>query len=140
VREPVSEIMAGIRIHDRTDDDVLAFDLSDLLEALGKEAELSAWKCSVGECIPKDGGRPDLEDAYNAATRLSGAEILALAGETLQIVDGAFEAYRRGERQPWIVLEAIDSTYWEVFAATADDLSPLRRRFSEVEDIEEDGE
>jgi len=132
--------MAGIRIHDLTDEHVLAFDLADLLEGLGKEAELSSWKCSVGECISKDDARPDLEDAYNSPVRLSGPEILALASETLQVVDGVFEAFRPGERRPWIKLEAVDSTYWEVFAAKAADLSSLRLRFSEVESIEEDAD
>jgi hypothetical protein len=132
--------MAGIRIHDLTDEHVLAFDLADLLETLGKEAELSAWTCSVGECLAQDGARTELEDAYGARPRLAGAEILALAAETLQVVDGVFEAFRPGERQPWLRLEAIDSTYWEVFAPDAADLAALRARFREVEPIEEDGE
>jgi hypothetical protein len=34
----------------------------------------------------------------------------------------------------------VDGTYWEVFAAAAAELESLRRRFTEVEDIEEDGE
>ena len=132
--------MAAIRIHDLTDEHVLAFDLADLLAALGKDAELSAWKCSVGECIAQDGARPDLEDAYSSPVRLSGPELLALASETLQVIDGVFEAFRPGERQPWIRLEAIDSSYWEVFASSAADLVPLRDRFREVEGIEQDGE
>jgi hypothetical protein len=129
--------MPGIRIHDRTDEHVLAFDLEDLLAALGKDAELSAWRCSVGECLAKDGARPDLEEAYSSPVRLSGPEIVALASETLQVVDGVFEAFRPGERHAWLKLEAIDSTYWEAFAANAAGLAPLRLRFSEVEDIEE---
>lgn len=129
--------MAGIRIHDRTEEQVLAFDLEDLLEGLGKDAELSAWKCGVGDCISKEDARPDLEDAYNSPVRLSGSELRALASETLQVVDGVFEAFRPGERRPWIRLEAVDSTYWEVFAANPADLAPLRLRFSEVEEIEE---
>jgi hypothetical protein len=132
--------MAGIRIHDRTGEDVLAFDLEDLLAALGKDAERSEWRCSVGECIPKDAARPDLEDAYGSGTRLPGSQLLALASETLQIADGVFEAFRPGERRPWLKLEAIDSTYWEVFAANPADLESLRARFAEVEDIEEAGD
>jgi hypothetical protein len=132
--------MAAIRIHDLTDDHVLAFDLAELLDALGKPAELSAWKCNVGECIAQDDAPADLEDAFNAPAGLSGAELVALAAETLQIVDGVFEAFRPSERQAWIKLEAIDSTFWEVFAASEDDLAPLRLRFAEVETIEEDGE
>ena len=132
--------MAGIRIHDLTDEHVLAFDLADLLETLGKEAEISSWACSVGECIAQDGARADLEDAYGSPVRLTGPEIRALASETLQVVDGVFEAFRPGERQPWIRLEAIDATYWEVFAPEPADLAALRARFREVEPIEEDGE
>jgi hypothetical protein len=132
--------MAGIRIHDSTDEHVLAFDLADLLEGLGEHAKLSAWKCSVGECIAQDGARLDLEGAYNSPVGLSGPEIFTLASETLQVVDGLFEAIRPGEARPWIKLEAVDSTYWEAFAAAAADLASLRLRFSEVESIEEDGE
>lgn len=132
--------MAGIRIHDLTDEHALAFDLADLLEALGKQAEISAWKCSVGECIAQDGARIDLEEAYGLPAGISGSEIFALAAETLQVVDGVFEGFRPGERQPWIRLEAIDSTYWEIFAASAADLAALRVRFTDVESIEEDEE
>jgi hypothetical protein len=132
--------MAGVRIHDRTEEDVLAFDLAELLQALGKQAQLSSWKCNVGECIAQHGARPDLEDAYNSPGGISGDDLLALASETLQVADGVFEAFRPGERRPWIKLEAVDSTYWEAFAAEPSDLSALRLRFSEVESIEEDGE
>ena len=132
--------MAAIRIHDLTDEHVLAFDLADLLQALGEPARLSQWKCSVDECIAQDDARPGLEDAYNAPLGLSGPEIHAVAAETLQVIDGVFEAFRPGERRPWIKLEAIDSTYWEVFAALDADLASLRSRFSEVESLEEDGE
>jgi hypothetical protein len=132
--------MAGIRIHDRSEEHVLAFDLEDLLGALGEDAERSEWRCSIGECIPKDGARPDLEDAYGSGIRLPGSQLLALASETLQIVDGVFEAFRPGERRLWLKLEAIDTTYWEVFAAEAADLAAFRRRFTEVEDIEEAGD
>lgn len=132
--------MAGIRIHDRTDDDQLAFDLAELLACLGAKAELSRWSCSVDECIAEDGARPDLEDAYNAPTGVSGSELARLAAETLQVIDGVFEAFRPGERQPWLRLEAIDATYWEALTAKADDLAELRDRFSEVETIEEAGE
>ncbi len=132
--------MAGIRIHDRSDDHVLAFDLADVLDALGDSARGSVWKCSVGECIAEEGARPDLEDAYNASAGLAGPALAELAADTIQVVDGVFEAFRPKERRPWIKLEAIDSTYWEAFAANADDLAPLSRRFAEVEIIEEDGE
>jgi hypothetical protein len=132
--------VAGIRIHDRTDDDELAFDLAELLACIGERARASRWSCSVGECIARDDARFDLERAYGAPAGVSGTELFALASETLQIVDGVFEAFRAGERQPWLKLEAIDSTYWEVFAAKADDLALLRDRFSEVESIEEVGE
>ena len=114
----------------------LEFDLVELLAVLGESARSSTWRCSVKECISVEKARPNLEDAYNTADGLSGTELLALAAETRQVIDGVFQAFRAGEDSQWIKLEAIDSTYWEVFASDALQLSPFKSRFREVEHIE----
>ena len=108
--------MIGIRISDYTEQGVLAFDLADLLVLLGDSARTSRWRCSVEACISAEHGRPYLEDAYNKPDALTGTELLGLARETLQVIDGTFEAFHHGENTPWIKLVAFDSTYWEVFA------------------------
>jgi hypothetical protein len=129
--------MPGIRIRDLTERGFLAFDLADLLDLLGDPARTSIWRCSVEECISSENARPYLEDAYNTPQTLTGAELAALARETRQVIDGRFEAFRRGANTPWIRLEAIDSTCWEVFAPDSTDLSRLELHFREVERIGE---
>ena len=53
----------------------------------------------------------NLKDTHNSLSGHTRPQLLALASETLQVIDGVFEAFRHGERSPWIKLEAIDSTY-----------------------------
>lgn len=129
--------MPGIRIRDLTERGFLAFDLADLLGVLGQQARESSWRCSVEDCISTEGAHPNLADAYNSPSGLTGPQLLALASETRQVIDGVFEAFRHGERSPWLKLEAIDSTYWEVSAENPARLSVFQSRFADVENIEE---
>ena len=128
--------MPRIRIGDLTEHGFLAFDLADLLELLGDSARASSWRCSVDECIATENARPYLQDAYNTPKALTGTDLFALARETRQIIDGAFEAFHQGENTPWIKLEAIDSSYWEVFARDAFELSRFESHFRKVERID----
>jgi hypothetical protein len=127
--------MPGIRIRDLTEQGFLAFDLADLLQVLGDSARTSAWRCSVEECIALENARPHLQEAYNTREALTGTELFTLARETLQVIDGAFEAFHDGEKNPWIKLEAIDSSYWEVFARDSLELSRFESHFRAVERI-----
>jgi len=129
--------MIGIRVRDCTEQGFLAFDLADLLALLGESARTSRWRCSVEECITAEHGRPYLEDAYNKPDALTGTEMLRLARETHQVIDGTFEAFRHGENTPWIKLVAFDSTYWEVFARDSFELSPFESHFRKTEPIDE---
>src|SRR5262245_43390510 len=124
--------MHGIRIRDLKEG-VLAFDLVDLLEVLGLSVRSSTWKCNVEWCISVEDARPNLEAAYNASKRLTGTQLLTLAAETRQIIDGSFEAFRPGEDGPWIALEAIDSTYWEVRSSDERELTAFKARFEKVQ-------
>ena len=135
-----TETMPRIRIRDLTERGFLAFDLLDLLELLGESARASRWKCSVDECIATDDEGMNLEEAYNQPQWLAGSELFLLAGRTRQVIDGKFEAFHPGEERPWITLEAIDSSYWEVSAADVRQLSRFETRFREVDDIGEGGD
>ena len=126
--------MPGIRIRD-LDGTSLAFDLRELLHVLGPEALSSSWKCVVEQYVPADSARPNLADEYENSSGVDGAALVALAAETRQVIDGRFEAFRRSEIEPWLRLEAIDSTYWEIFATNADDLTRFRRKFRNIEDL-----
>ena len=126
--------MPGIRIRD-LDGGTLAFDLSDLLHILGPPAISSRWKCVVEQYVPADAARPNLAAEYENSAGVDGAALVALAAETRQVIDGRFEAFRRGESKPWLRLDAVDSAYWEVFAPNAADLSTFRHRFRHIEDL-----
>ncbi len=102
---------------------------------LGPEAVESRWKCSVDEYLPTENARRNLVDEYERPSGVEGGALVALAAETLQVIDGRFEAFRRGETEPWLRLDAIDSSYWEVFAPNGDDLVQFRLTFHDVEDL-----
>ena len=129
--------MPGLRIRDMSDRGFLEFDLADLLAVIGEPARRSRWRCSVEECISLENARRNLEAAYNSPSGLSGRKLLALAAETSQVIDGVFRAFHPGDDAPWIRLEAIDSTYWEVFATDSGRLAPFESRFRDVEHIRE---
>jgi len=124
--------MPTIRIRDLRSG-CLAFDLADLLELLGDALYSSRWRCSVDECISAPGARPDLEATYNQRDWLSGAEIIELARETSQVIDGHFEAFTESNAEPWVTFEAIDSSYWELSAPTSDVLAQFESHFQSVE-------
>jgi hypothetical protein len=126
--------MPTIRIKDMNDG-CLAFDFEDLLELPGRQALQSVWRCKVEGAISK--ALPiNLADAFNAHEGHDGLMFKKLASETRQVIDGVFEAFNLQSESPWVRLEAIDSSYWEVWATDENILKPLRARFTDVEDVE----
>ena len=126
--------MPAITIHDGDERGCLAFDLRDLLRLAGDVARESTWACRVVECISLDsvGEDAQLHDAFNSGGALSGAELLGLADQTLQVIDGTFVASHPQHSSSWLRLEAIDSSYWEVEAPSPAHLVPFRERFRDV--------
>lgn len=128
--------MTGIRIKDLTDGRYLAFDLREVLMALGPRAEKSQWLCDVEECISIEGVEY-LEEKYNTGRPISGVTMIELAALTRQIIDGVFQAFDTNADQPWVIVEAIDSSYWEVRTDDQAALKSLRDKFHDVEPISE---
>ena len=123
--------MPTLRIKDLSEDSYLAFDLRDLLRVLGDATMDLWWKCTVDECIPVE-GMPSLEDRFNKPAVIKGGDLLVLAASTRQVIDGIFEGFQSGSNIPWVKLEAIDSSYWEV---TAND-GVLERFHDHFHDVE----
>ncbi len=128
--------MQGLRIAD-LDHGHLAFDLSDLLALLDERVSQSDWLCLVAECIPADPDCLDLEEEYAASALTPGTEFLALARRTRQVIDGVFKGFFKSESEPWVTLQAVDSSYWEVFVRDPEDLAPFESRFRELARIEQ---
>lgn len=129
--------MKGLRIKDLRDDRCLAFDLKDLLAAIGPSAKSAFWRCTELWCLPEEPNEEGmLEALYDTGTRIHGGEMVALADRTRQVIDGTFQGYRElVERDPWVVLRAVDSSWWEVFSVDEPVLTKLRVRFHDVEDL-----
>ena len=126
--------MPIIRIKDMNDG-CLAFDLEDLLELLGGQALQSVWRCKAEEAISK--ALPiNLANTFNVHEGHDGLTFKKLASETRQVIDGVFEAFNLQSEIPWVRLEVIDSSYWEVWATDENFLKPFRARFTDVENVE----
>jgi hypothetical protein len=138
-RHNVEDVVNGLRLKDLAEGRYLAFDLKEILAVLELDARNSRWLCTELWCIPF--GAPDeqgLEDRYNTGTYLTGEELTALAAETRQVVDGRFRAFRGTETEPWLIVRAVDSSFWEVFSTEQTVLDRLRAQFKDVVEIASD--
>jgi hypothetical protein len=125
----------AVTIHDIADR-ALAFDLIDILRLAGPDAESSSWRCRNVECAGELA--EELHRISDAGSVLTGPEMLRLASGVSQTMDGDFMAYRPGEKAPWLVIRAIDSSEYVVI--TEDDrlLARVRERFRDVRDSPDD--
>ena len=140
-----------IEIRDKDTQGVLVVELSDLLELLAAEGPLLAWAIldlyATGD-LGDDRSMLDLERQIAESPtglRLSWDELGALASAFTQVIDGVFvgcrdaasipplhskaELYARCE----IVLEAVDSTLWAVYARDDRVLRRLRGAFHDIQ-------
>lgn len=65
--------------------------------------------------------------------RIPGDELLASLPNLLQVIDGEFRAFEEGS-EPWVIIRAIDSSWWEVQSRDASALDAIRHRFQNVEE------
>jgi hypothetical protein len=124
----------------------LAFDLADILEALGQRALDTVWtvnsvvdpaRAMVERIMATGTGADELERLEDTDSRIAGTELLAIADATDQVIWGEFRGFRSAEdAQPWIVVTAFDSSWFDVSTADEDALQRLRRRFKDVSDVE----
>jgi hypothetical protein len=131
--------MNGLRIDDLAEGRYLAFDLREILAALGPQARTSRWVCTDLWCIPF--GEPDesvLEKQYSPGSTITGEELVRLAAKIRQVVDGTFRAFAESADRPWLIVRAVDSSFWEVFSTEPEALERLRCRFRSVRHIATD--
>jgi len=137
--------MLGLRIEDGTKNDpsitlppgevgCLNFDLAEILSAIGDPAVTSEWQIGDLDCFGES--YAELVAAYEAAQPLSGARLLDLARRITQVIDGEFVARLRAHDAPWLVIKAIDSSWWEVWTDDQRARASLRKRFHAVSDID----
>lgn len=136
--------MRGIRIDDGTSHDPtvalpagevggLNFDLADVLEALGEKAIRSMWRADDLWCFGDS--YAEIMALSEASTAIPGAQLLSIAERLTQVIDGEFCGSVPGCNEPWIVVKAIDSSWWEVWTDDVAALASLRERFHAVSEI-----
>jgi hypothetical protein len=129
--------MTRLRIED-LDGGSLAFDLVDLVPLLGVRGVRSFWTARVEELISRDEVEPEKLYGEYARETIPGEELATLASQTRQVIDGVFSACDPGSSIPWVLIEAIDSSYWEVESESADVISAVRARFNAVRTVQSD--
>lgn len=60
------------------------------------------------------------------------SELLQLAASITQVIDGLFEGYDQGAPKPWIIMEAVDSSAFDIQTEDEDVLAKIREHFKEV--------
>lgn len=112
----------GITISDYDDQGVLAIDLRHILTAIGEQATECRWLVDGVEAFGPDAER--LHKISGNQTALTGEELIGIANEVDQIIDGKFTAFQAGSNIPWLIVSAVDSSAYDI---TTNDLEPLRK-------------
>jgi len=133
--------MEAVTIHDGRQvgsSNRLAFDLVDLLRLAESDVVASDWRCSYVECEGELA--EELMNIGDVQGTIPGRELLRLASGVFQVVEGNFEARRAGEAKWWLMIRAVDSSFFVVITENQDLLKRIRSRFLDVRDSPEDTE
>jgi hypothetical protein len=123
--------MNGVRIKDLVPQGFLACDLRDFLALLGDAALPLQWR--VSRDVWATGKRSDeLESLADEDVRISTEKLSELARAVTQVIDGDFAGYEPNVDEPWVLIRAVDSSYYEFFCDEPAVLQKVRKRFVEV--------
>lgn len=123
-----------IQIYDMDPQGLLVVDLRHVLQALGPPALQSEWKVQDVWATSKDTGNAGEQlEALTPEVRISGTNLLELANNVVQVIDGQFEAFRPNAPQPWVRIIADDSTFYEVETDEDEVANSILRSFNKTE-------
>lgn len=134
--------MPIIRLHPSEGDDVLRFDLKEILVALGPDVRSLYWSVGNLPChdqkLDATGEGADLlEELTRTGERIIGTRLVEIALSVRQIIWGEFKGYRdQSSEKPRVSLVAIDSTFWEVDSEEASFLNRIAKAFDHVEKLD----
>lgn len=127
--------MKYVTIRDHDERGRLVFDLIDILKSLGDEATRLRWSVRNAEVT---GHRAEeLHRLSDLGIEVGGPEVLKLASEVTQTIDGEFIGRLEVSHDPEIVIRAVDSSYFDVLFHDPRILQMLRRRFRSVSELKE---
>jgi hypothetical protein len=112
------------------------FDLRDILEALGPRAASCDWSCDgLQYCSTDETDVPSL-DLAASGRRVPGAELCAELPRIRQVIDGEVRGFDEGAL--WVVVRAVESSWWEVLSDDPSVFAAIAARFRVVEDAPSD--
>lgn len=117
----------------------LAFDLKDILAALGTDGLKAVWTVhdvtpSVEGLIATGGGAPTLERLAASEDWLPGHQLAEIAQSVQQVIWGEFKGYvGTSFEAPWVIVTAVDSSWWEVRSVDASIIAHVASVFKNVE-------
>ena len=128
--------MVSLTIHDLDDRGVLAFDLRDLLRVIGPRAITAEWTITdpVESGFEATGpGGERLEALAEASAQIAGAELIAIAEDTQQVIWGDFAGKLPNvQNQDWVTIRAFDSSFFEVETSDEAVIEKLKSHFRDV--------
>jgi hypothetical protein len=131
--------MHGIRVKDLAPQGHLSCDLRDFLDLLGDTADSSQWRVT-GDVWAIGTQAEELEACGDAPTPIPGFRLRQLASAVSQVIDGEFTGFRADDHHPWVVIRAVDSSYYEFFCQEPAILKRARERFRDTAECEADPE
>jgi hypothetical protein len=136
--------MATLRIYDYRNQ-ALAFDLRHLVDLLAPRALEATWVVSPVRMHDSRNGTSfdefmmtgpgevgQLEQFAASGLSVSGAALSKAAHEAHQVIWGEFTAILPKQTDAWVVIRAIDSTFYEMTSSDESVLSAVRKAFKDV--------
>jgi hypothetical protein len=134
--------MFGIKIQDTKPSaggtGILSFDLRDILAAIGEPVRLSQWRChDLRYTAEKDGKFYEFRERLR---RCNGQDMIEFAAGVHQTIDGRFSAKSSGAaKKPWLIILAVDSSWFEVWSTKPQVIARLAERFAKVSELSGSG-
>lgn len=138
--------MTTLRIYDYRNN-VLALDLHNLIDLLAPRSLKADWTISpvtlndphLGRSFdelmivgPDQPSHDDLESLAASRSIIDGFTLSKAAHAVRQVIWGKFIATLPDQKEPWVVICAIDSTFYEVTSADEAVLSAIRSAYKDV--------
>jgi hypothetical protein len=138
--------MTTLRIYDHRDNGVLALDLRDLIDLLAPRSLEATWTVSpvrlnypelgpLDEFMmtgPGDPGEDQLERLAASGLSVGGAKLAEAAHQAWQVIWGQFTAILPGQGDAWVIIRAIDSTFYEVTSSDEVALNVIQSTCADV--------
>jgi hypothetical protein len=130
--------MRGVIIRDGTEPGArggLEFDLAEVLQALGERVDASRWRGRGLSYVSRDDEDIEPLERLGTGGLVAGRELMAILPRLFQVIDGEFEGILAEGVLPWVVVRAVDSSWWEVLSDMPEVLEAVRASFRVVEDL-----